>query len=48
MDESESILAQLSSQTTMEDRAGIVSQVLYDVLMKGHDKENAQLGAPHF
>ena len=36
MDESESILAQLSSQTTMGDRAGIVTQVLYDVLMKGH------------
>ena len=35
MDESESILAQLSSQMTMEDRAGIVTQVLYDVLMKG-------------
>ena len=36
MDESESILAQLSSKATMEDRAGIVTQVLYDVLMKGH------------
>ena len=35
MDESESILAQLSSQMPMEDRASIVSQVLYDVLMKG-------------
>ena len=35
MDKSESILAQLSNQTTMEDCAGIVTQVLYDVLMKG-------------
>ncbi len=35
MDESESILAQLSSEMTMEDRAGTVTQVLYDVLMKG-------------
>ena len=36
VDESGSILAQLSSKATMEDRAGIVTQVLYDVLMKGH------------
>ena len=35
MDESKSILAQLSSQMTMEDCAGIVTQVLYDVSMKG-------------
>ena len=35
MDESESILPQLSSQMIMEDRAGTVTQVLYDVLMKG-------------
>ena len=35
MDKSKSTLAQLSSQMTMEGRAGIVTQVLYDVLMKG-------------
>ena len=35
MDESESILAQLSSEMTMQDRTGTVTQVLYDVLMKG-------------
>ena len=35
MDESESILMQLSSDTTMSDRAGLVTQVLHDVLMNG-------------
>ncbi|KAL3146486.1 hypothetical protein ABBQ32_000743 [Trebouxia sp. C0010 RCD-2024] len=35
MDESESILMQLSSDTTMSDCAGLVTGVLYDVLLKG-------------
>ena len=35
MDESESILMQLSSEATMSDRAGLVSGVLHDVLLKG-------------
>ena len=35
MDESESILMQLSSEATMSDRAGLVSGGLYDVLLKG-------------
>ena len=35
MDESESILMQLSSEQTMSDRAGLVTGVLHDVLLKG-------------
>ena len=35
MDESESILMQLSSEKTMGDRAGLVTAVLHDVLLKG-------------
>ena len=35
MDESESILAQLSSEKTMGDRAGRVTAVLHDVLLRG-------------
>ncbi|DBA90765.1 TPA: hypothetical protein ACH3X1_003972 [Trebouxia sp. C0004] len=35
MDESESILMQLSSENTMGDRAGLVTTVLHDVLLKG-------------
>jgi len=35
MDESESILMQLSSEKTMSDRAGLVTGVLHDVLLKG-------------
>jgi len=35
MDESESILTQLSCETTMSDRAGLVTAVLHGVVMKG-------------
>ena len=35
MDESESILTQLSSEKTMGDRAGRVTAVLHDVLLRG-------------
>ncbi len=35
MDESESILMQLSSEKTTGDRAGLVTAVLHDVLLKG-------------